>query len=634
MNRLVGISLFLFGFALIPIGRILVQAPGRAGTYQTPSADTAASCDAIGRSTEHRSPRLTEKQLAMADLHPTLAQHYPDLTEKPDWPSFIRKAQTITVAPYPGVPLAFQRLEIKDGKNHVTWYGTNPSVPGSSLIAVASPRGGFDSILIVPGANQFAFHTDPDGRTFVEETTPHNEGCAVYPAVPDRNAPALGLEIQLIDTNYNVNVPAPEIVKENLILALAAETPKVDVLFIYDADTLADAQSKSSDAQGYIEGQIRARIESANKVLANSQITAFQWNVVGVQLEPAGIAKSAVLEDYLKAMASNSSLSNQRITLGADQVVFLKGSSEGNYSGLANMGPHNATYSVIRWNTSYKTLAHELAHNFGCNHDRETAKAAKGDGLYNYGQLFKAVSGATVPSGVTGPSCSTVMGYGDASIPFFSNPTITVHVNGNLAELSGTTLDWGTQALGYPVGNADAAYNAKILSDNAAAISAAYSAQNSPPAISGQPTSTTVNQGSSFSLSVTATGYSLTYQWYKDDTAIAGASQSVYTKTGASTADSGSYHVVVTNSYGTVKSNAATVTINTVSTQTPAPSSGGGGGGGGGGSPSLWFLGALALLALLRSRFRADLHQQGIDGATASPSGTERAAPVLNGGPP
>lgn len=87
-----------------------------------------------------------------------------------------------------------------------------------------------------------------------------------------------------------------------------------------------------------------------------------------------------------------------------------------------------------------------------------------------------------------------------------------------------------------------------------------------PPAITGGPSSQTVNAGASAQLSVTAAGTApLTYQWYvgsSGNTAapISGATGSSLTVTPAATT---SYWVRVSNSCGAVNSGTATVTVNT-----------------------------------------------------------------------
>lgn len=60
-----------------------------------------------------------------------------------------------------------------------------------------------------------------------------------------------------------------------------------------------------------------------------------------------------------------------------------------------------------------------------------------------------------------------------------------------------------------------------------------------------------------------------TYQWYKDGTAIAGATNSSYDKYNAIAADAGVYTLKVTNAAGTIMSNGATVMVKPPSAGTP-----------------------------------------------------------------
>lgn len=84
-----------------------------------------------------------------------------------------------------------------------------------------------------------------------------------------------------------------------------------------------------------------------------------------------------------------------------------------------------------------------------------------------------------------------------------------------------------------------------------------------PPAITTQPTGTTVTAGASVSFTVVATGTPApTYQWQKSGVNIAGATSATYTITSTTLADAGAYTVVVTNAAGTVTSAAAALTVN------------------------------------------------------------------------
>jgi hypothetical protein len=70
----------------------------------------------------------------------------------------------------------------------------------------------------------------------------------------------------------------------------------------------------------------------------------------------------------------------------------------------------------------------------------------------------------------------------------------------------------------------------------------------------------TAGQAASFTVSATGGG-TLAYQWRKGGTAISGATAATYAIAATTTADAGSYDVVVSNSAGSVTSAAATLTV-------------------------------------------------------------------------
>jgi hypothetical protein len=81
------------------------------------------------------------------------------------------------------------------------------------------------------------------------------------------------------------------------------------------------------------------------------------------------------------------------------------------------------------------------------------------------------------------------------------------------------------------------------------------------PVITADPASQSLSAGQSFILQVAATGSGLSYQWFKDGSAVANATSSTYIKNGATTADSGSYICIVTNAGGSVPSGTAIVSV-------------------------------------------------------------------------
>ena len=85
-----------------------------------------------------------------------------------------------------------------------------------------------------------------------------------------------------------------------------------------------------------------------------------------------------------------------------------------------------------------------------------------------------------------------------------------------------------------------------------------------PPSIRIQPASKTVTEGQTATFSVLATGtVPMSYQWKKNGVNISGANSADYTTPAAALADNGAaYRCVVSNSVGSVTSNAATLTVN------------------------------------------------------------------------
>ena len=91
-----------------------------------------------------------------------------------------------------------------------------------------------------------------------------------------------------------------------------------------------------------------------------------------------------------------------------------------------------------------------------------------------------------------------------------------------------------------------------------------YPSGSAAPTITTQPANQSVTAGQTATFTVTATGTApLSYQWQKSGTAIAGATASSYTTPPTTSSDNGSqFTVVVSNTAGSVTSNAATLTVN------------------------------------------------------------------------
>ena len=107
-----------------------------------------------------------------------------------------------------------------------------------------------------------------------------------------------------------------------------------------------------------------------------------------------------------------------------------------------------------------------------------------------------------------------------------------------------------------------------IVSNSAGSVTSnpatlTVTSSSTPPGITTQPSSRTVNAGLVATFSVVAAGSApLTYQWRKNGAAIPGATDSTYTTPATTLADNGAnFSVNVSNAFGSVTSNNATLTV-------------------------------------------------------------------------
>ena len=138
---------------------------------------------------------------------------------------------------------------------------------------------------------------------------------------------------------------------------------------------------------------------------------------------------------------------------------------------------------------------------------------------------------------------------------------------------AGLSYQWykdGTAVAGAtrPTYDASEAGTYEVVVTNAAGSVAsspatiAVSATLAAPAITGQPAALTVNAGTRATFVVGASGTSVAYQWYRNGTAIAGATGARYTIPVAAANDAGTYTVIVKNTAGSVTSAGATLAVN------------------------------------------------------------------------
>jgi hypothetical protein len=482
-----------------------------------------------------------------------------------DWSKFT--PEKLTVEPVPGCPVEFKLDHVEQVAGRTVWVGRNEDIPGASYVSVADTDS-YTSSVVVPGASEYRVRVSGESVTVSELS----EGiCA-------------------------------ETVEANASAALAAQTPvaaadasavnTVDVLVFYNGEVVATEKTflgaqTDAEVKAAVETESILDLTQSNAYLENSGVNNLRWRFVGAEVAPAALtpatfeaAHGQTLETDLRAFAANSEVTAKMESYGADQAILWVATNRSDFATVAALAQCPGNYVALYYKYYDSTFtAHELAHNFGCKHDRATDGIADSDANYNYGYR----------GSYAGQGYGTIMSYGANLLPYFSNPSMTV---------SSATVVAGTNdqiTIGIAAGQTGAADNARWLREKAASM-AATRAPDTAPAITSQPAGATITAGQILSVSVTATGGHLTYQWSKDGVTIPGATSATYSKSATTTADSGSYTVTVSNPVGNVTSNSAAVTVKAASSNTGGNNSGGSSGGGGG-ALSGWFV--VALLALL-----------------------------------
>jgi Immunoglobulin domain/Immunoglobulin I-set domain len=243
----------------------------------------------------------------------------------------------------------------------------------------------------------------------------------------------------------------------------------------------------------------------------------------------------------------------------------------------------SATFSVTATGTNltYQWYFNNVAIT-GATSASYTINSATSTNVGNYYVIIYSNPSNYTTSNTVTLSMSSSGGGGGSNVSIVAQPFSTSVVNGGTTVISviasGTNLTYqwyfngsalaGATSSRLTITNATTAnagsYYVIVSSGSSSATSdTATLSVSSDVSIVVQPTSQTVATGASVTLSVVASGGSLTYQWYFNGTPISGATSSGYTIASASTANAGSYTVVVSsNGLNPITSSTATLTVN------------------------------------------------------------------------
>jgi len=182
---------------------------------------------------------------------------------------------------------------------------------------------------------------------------------------------------------------------------------------------------------------------------------------------------------------------------------------------------------------------------------------------------FTASGTAAAPTITTQPASQTVTAGQTATFSVVATGTAPLNYQW---QKNGTNISGATSA-SYTTAattSADSGSTFDVVVNNSAgsvtstAATLTVTAAAVAPTITTQPANQTVTAGQTATFSVTATGTApLSYQWQKNGANITGATSAGYTTPATTAADSGSkFDVVVSNTAGSVTSNAASLTVN------------------------------------------------------------------------
>jgi len=171
--------------------------------------------------------------------------------------------------------------------------------------------------------------------------------------------------------------------------------------------------------------------------------------------------------------------------------------------------------------------------------------------------LVSAFNGSAIISFTppTTPGNSAITNYLARATPV--NGGITTSVTGNASPLILNNLTNGTTY----------AFTVAAVSGNSVGVPASTTAQVAYVAIASQPATQNKNIGDSATFTVTAISpNTLSYQWYLNGNIIAGATYSSLTIGSVQASNAGAYTVLVSSNSGSVTSNAAYLSINSLNT--------------------------------------------------------------------
>jgi hypothetical protein len=285
-----------------------------------------------------------------------------------------------------------------------TWVGTFEEQPGS--IAVLGTYRGATTGFLAYGAELWEILPAPDGRHLMLYRFDDSRMPTAEPLVSGRKPTAA--------------MSAPVDVRAN-----EATPEMLEVGYVHDLLVVYTPAARKRYGQATLESMIHNAVQAANQAYRNSGI-AITLDLVGlkeVQYEESGDMKASLKDLQGRNDGKLERVHAMRDQAGADVVTLI--AEEADSCGIAwsmrgeSTGAASTAFNVVNAGClSNQSLAHEVGHNQGNMHDRDSTTNT---GAYPYSYGFRRCT-------TDGAGFRTVMAYacqGVARVARFSSPSLT-----------------------------------------------------------------------------------------------------------------------------------------------------------------------------------------------------------------
>lgn len=303
---------------------------------------------------------------------------------------------------YRARPMKIEKRAAKD----LSWFGKLSGVTEGLNDVILSQKGGILSGLIYTPEALYQISSEDGVTHTISEVDPSEA-----PTCKNAVLPAAATDGATTEQNTSITTQA------------TTSAVPVDILVVYTA-----AARTAAGGAAAMASQIQLAVDAANQAFTNSN--------VNVQLRLVHAAEVAYTETGsafpdLQWVQQSAEVAQLRNTYKADLVSFFveqmnDAAGLGYVMAQGNDQPYFEAYAFTvvkrQFASSHLVLAHEIGHNFGCNHDIENVPQDQiSMQLYPYAFGYK-VSG----------SFATVMAYANncnncRTVPYFSNANVLIN---------------------------------------------------------------------------------------------------------------------------------------------------------------------------------------------------------------